>query len=127
MTATTLDTPWTDGKRYLWLAGPAVPWLVLPAGRLYQWTGAAGWAWAGPILLYGIIPLLDWLIGTDPHNAPESAVAQLENDPYYRAIVYAYIPAQYLATIWGAWLIVTASPSVLDYIGLIFSVGIING
>ena len=128
MTATTTPaTPWTDGKRYLWLLSPMIPVLVLTALGLYQWTGSALWAWGGPILLYGIIPVLDWLIGVDPHNAPESAVAQLENDPWYRAIVYAYIPAQYAATIWGAWLVVNVPMGAIDFAGLIFTVGIVNG
>src|SRR5258706_7225928 len=127
MTAATLTTPWVDGKRYLWLLSPMIPVLVLLALGLYQWTGNGLFAWGGPILLYGIIPLLDWLIGVDPHNAPESAVPQLENEPYYRAIVYAYIPTQFLATIWGAWIVAHAHPSALQLLGLGFTVGIVNG
>ena len=126
-TATNTTAPWVDGKRYLWLLSPAIPILVLMALGLYQWTGFGLFAWGGPILLYGLIPLLDWMIGEDPHNAPESAVAQLENDPYYRGIVYAYIPTQFAATIWGAWLVVNAPVSTVDFIGLIFTVGIVNG
>ena len=122
-----VSAPWVDGKRYLWLLSPMIPVLVMAALGLYQWTGTGLWAWGGPILLYGIIPLLDWLMGTDPINAPESAVPQLENDPYYRGIVYAYIPTQYIATIWGAWLVVTMDPPLLDLIGLIITVGIVNG
>lgn len=126
-TAPTPATPWVDGKRYLWLLSPAIPVLVLSALWLYQTTGSTVWAWGGPILLYAIIPVLDWLIGADPHNAPESAVARLDADPWYRAIVYAYIPTQYAATIWGAWIVATQSLPWYDYAGLIFTVGIVNG
>lgn len=119
--------PWTDGKRYLWLLSPFLPVLVLGAVLCYQWTGWTFFAWGGPIVLYGFIPLLDWLVGEDPHNAPESAVAQLENDPYYRGIVYAYIPIQFVATIWGAWLVATVEMPWYDYLGLIFTVGTVNG
>src|SRR2546421_10228397 len=98
MTTTTMNAAseqaWIDGKRWMWLLSPMIPILVLTALGLYEWTGWSIFAWGGPILLYGIIPLLDWLIGVDKHNAPETAVAQLENDPYYRFIVYAYIPTQ---------------------------------
>lgn len=131
MTTTTMsaagEQTWIDGKRWLWLLSPMIPVLVLMALGFFQWTGWSVFAWGGPILLYGIIPLLDWMIGADPHNAPESAVAQLENDLYYRAIVYAYIPAQFIATIWGAWIVVNSGASIFELVGLVFTVGIVNG
>lgn len=127
MSAVMNETQWTDGKYYLWLLSPAIPVLVLVALGLFQWTGLTVFAWGGPILLYGIIPLLDWLIGVDRNNAPESAVEQLENNLYYRGIVYAYIPTQVLATIWGAWLSVQSGTNPWELAGLIFTVGTVNG
>jgi alkane 1-monooxygenase len=131
MTATTVSAstaqPWVDGKRWLWLLSPTIPVLVVLALGLYQWTGFGLFCWGGPILLYGIIPVLDWLIGVDRNNAPESAVAQLDADPYYRAIVYAYVPMQYAATLWGTWLAVTSGASWWELVGLVFTVGIVNG
>ena len=121
------ETPWIDGKRYLWLLSPMVPVLVLLALGLYQFTGWGVFLWGGPILLYGIIPLLDWLIGVDHNNPPESAVERLEQDIFYRAIVYAYIPVQYLVTAWGAWVAVNGHLSGLEYLGLIITVGVVNG
>src|ERR1041385_338476 len=98
MTATTLTTSqaWIDGKRHLWLLSPLVPVLAVLGLAIFQFTGIAAFAWSGPLLLYVIIPFFDWLIGTDRSNPPESAVEQLENDRYYRFIVYAYIPAQFV-------------------------------
>src|SRR5437870_1152336 len=94
MTTQTLtpETAWTDGKRWLWLLSPGIPLLALLSLFLARETGTGWLYWGGPILLYGVIPLFDWLIGTDRTNPPESAVRQLEDDPYYRAIVFAYIP-----------------------------------
>ncbi|MFX6593886.1 alkane 1-monooxygenase, partial [Acinetobacter baumannii] len=80
-----------------------------------------------PLLVYAIIPLLDWLIGTDQNNPPESAVAQLEDDKYYRFIVYAYIPSQFILTVWGAWLVATHDMPAWHWIGLVLSVGAVNG
>lgn len=127
MTTSTLATPWADGKRYLWLLSPMIPVIGLLVLGLYNATHWGVLTWFGPILVYGLIPLLDKLIGTDPTNPPESAVPQLEADRYYRAVVYAYIPAQYLTTLWGAWLVVTGDLAGWEYLGLIFSVGAING
>ncbi|HEX4869479.1 MAG TPA: fatty acid desaturase [Moraxellaceae bacterium] len=130
MTTTTAPLPalsWSDPKRYLWLLSPAIPLLGVMIVALYSITGVGVLAWGGPFIVYVLVPVLDWLIGTDKTNPPESAVAQLENDPYYRAIVYAYIPSQFITTIWGGWLFVHEAHSLFAQIGLILSVGAING
>ena len=130
MNTSTIATPvtsWVDGKRYLWLLSPMLPLLALVGLGLFHSTGFGLFAWSGPIILYGIIPVLDWLIGVDRNNPPESAVAALENDLYYRVVVYCYIPAQYALTIYGAWLVAYGNVSAWELPGLIFTVGTING
>lgn len=121
------DSAWSDGKRYLWLLSPMVPVLALIGLGLHQYSGLGLFTWSGPFLIYGLIPLLDWLIGVDRNNPPEAAVAQLENDRYYRVIVYAYLPAQYALTAFGAWIVVNGNIAIWEYAGLIFTVGAING
>ncbi len=127
MTTATMSSEWLDGKRYLWLMSPLLPVLGLISFGFYFLTEWSIWLWMAPILIYGVIPLLDWLIGTDQTNPPESAVAQLENDKYYRVIVYAYIPSQYIMTLLGAWLVASYDLTVFDIVGVIFGVGAING
>lgn len=127
MTTATLNLPWTDSKRWAWLLSPALPWLGLAAIGLYFLTGHAAFLWGGPILLYGVIPLFDLIVGTDTSNPPESATSQLEEDRYYRSIVYAYIPAQYALTILGAWMVATQELAAIDIAGLVFTCGAING
>jgi len=121
------EATWTDGKRYLWLLSPAIPVLALFALWAFHVTGWTWLAWGGPILVYGVIPVLDWLVGEDTNNPPEAAVARLEGDLYYRVIVYAYIPTQVAATVYGAWLVAQGQLSALQLTGLIFTVGTING
>ncbi|EDY86525.1 alkane 1-monooxygenase [gamma proteobacterium HTCC5015] len=126
-TITANTTNWSDGKRYLWLLSPLIPFLGLIAVSLYFYTDWSFLLWMGPILAYVIIPVADLIVGTDRTNPPESAVPQLENDAYYRAIVYAYIPAQVGVTVWGAWLAVSGILSGWEIFGLCWSVGVING
>ncbi|MEN8720099.1 MAG: fatty acid desaturase [Oceanococcaceae bacterium] len=127
MTTTTFDMPWHDSKRWAWLLSPALPVLALATIGLYFVTGYSVFLWGGPILLYVVIPVFDWLVGTDEANPPESAVGDLEDDRYYRSIVYAYIPAQYLLTVLGAWMVATQGLSPLQIMGLLMTVGTING
>ncbi len=119
--------PWADGKRWLWLLSPALPLTGL-ASVIAVASGAPGWwLWTLPFVFYGIVPLLDWAIGEDRVNAPESAVGRLDQDRYYLRIVYAYIPSQYLSTILGTWLAVQGTLDLLSLIGLVVAVGMVNG
>ena len=125
--ATASSTSWRDGKRYFWLLSPALPVLVLLGLAAVPLTGSTTLCWIGPVLFYVVAPILDWLIGTDSVNAPESAVNQLEDDRYYRAIVFAYVPAQFVVTALGAWLAVTQDLSWFQLAGVLISTGMING
>ena len=118
---------WQDSKRYLWLLSPLLPTLGFLSVALFYLTGYSVFAWGGPILMYAVIPLFDRLIGTDRSNPPEAAVDRLENDAYYRLIVYAYIPAQFAMTILGAWVFMTGDLGGWTILGLALTCGTING
>lgn len=121
------DLRWSDGKRYAWLLG-----LFIPALPLLAWWGHAhtGWSlfwWSGPIVFYGLIPLLEPLLGEDRSNPPADAVAQLEADRYYRWCTYAYLPLMFAGLIVGAWLSVHGGLEVIDMVGLALTVGVATG
>ena len=75
---------WRDGKRYFWLLGSIIPAMVALSWFAVWATGLGVFWWAGPILTFGIIPVLDHIVGSDAENPPESALAWLQDDPYYR-------------------------------------------
>ena len=120
---------WKDTKRYKWLLSPALPVIGIAALTAYAVAPKKlrALAWAGPILVHGVIPALDRLIGEDTSNPPESAIKELENDKYYNLIAKAFIPSQYALTIMGAWLATRKNVPMLDRIGLTVSVGALNG
>lgn len=121
------DNTWTDGKRWLWLLSPALPVLGLVSVGAVLAGASPWWLLSLPAIFYGLIPILDWVIGEDANNAPESAVPMLDADRYYMRIVYAYVPSQYAVTILGAILAASGSLSVLQFALLIVTVGIVNG
>ena len=116
--ATPVDLPWRDGKRYLWLIGLVVPSLAFVAYLGHAVTGWSAWLWLGPIIILGVIPVTDLVVGRDRTNPPEEAVAALEADPYYRWIVYAYIPVQYLGFVAAMYLVARGNP-LPDLLGLV--------
>ena len=129
MTSTTVDNTqsYTDGKRYWWLLGLVVPTLPLGGYFMVQATGM-GVFWYWPLLfVYGVLPALDWLIGTDENNPPESAVPDLEDDAYYRWIVYLFVPLHLAIFIWGGWMFATANLLWWEALGLALSLGVVAG
>jgi alkane 1-monooxygenase len=123
-------SPGHDAKRHLWLLGTLVPVLACVCIAAYVWGGAATQAWAlwvVPALLFVIVPLLDWHIGSDASNPPESAARALEADSYYQRLVIAVVPFQILATVAGAWSAASLALSWPAWMGLILTVGGVNG
>jgi alkane 1-monooxygenase len=121
---------WRDSKRYLWLLGAVIPALVAASWLLVRATDVGAFWWSGPVVAFGIIPVLDHLIGPDTANPPDSVLSSLEDDAFYRWATYLYLPNQYgslLLACWlwsgGGWL----TMSFVDKLGLMATVGLIGG
>jgi alkane 1-monooxygenase len=127
MTAVAGVAAWTDRKRYLWMLGFTVMLLPLTGAQLAQATGASIFYWFAPLFIYTVIPLLDWLIGTDASNPPESAVPALEADRYYRWLVYLAVPIGYVIWIWAIAMVANGGLAWHEQLGLAISAGGIAG
>ena len=86
------DTTYLDRKRYAWLLSLVVPCTVGAGPALMAWTGDPLSLWAPVAFFYLVAPLLDWMLGVDQSNPPESAVPALEHDRYYRRITFLLVP-----------------------------------
>ncbi|MEM9388200.1 MAG: alkane 1-monooxygenase [Pseudomonadota bacterium] len=80
-----------------------------------------------PIYAYCLVPLLDAWFGEDRNNPPEALVPSLERDPFYRAVLIAYLPAQYACFAWGAHTFVNGDLAWPEALGLVLSLGLIGG
>jgi alkane 1-monooxygenase len=92
-----------DRKHWAWALSPLyplMPFLGLAAHHYTGWQISLGL----PLLIaYGLMPLLDALIGDDRNNPPEAVVPQLDADRYYRWLTWAAVPLHYAALIGCAW------------------------
>src|SRR5690349_14936618 len=128
MTTAAASAPaWTDRKRYLWMLGFTVMLLPLTGVQLAQATGWPVFYWFAPLFIYTVIPLLDWAIGSDASNPPESAVPALEADRYYRVIVYAAVAIEYGIWIFAFGMIAHGGLAWHEQLGLAISAGGIAG
>ena len=120
-------TPAVDGKRYLWVWGIIVAFLPMIGGAMATLTGWPVLWFFAPFFVYAVVPLADYIVGEDATNPDESALEQLEDDPYYRWCTYLFIPVQYVVIVWAAWLVGSGSLGWIALAGLTWSAGIVSG
>ena len=89
--------------------------------------GSDLWLFAPTLILYGLVPLLDLLIGADGNNPAETDVPALESDRYYRWIVYLSLPLIYLTLAFCAWYAVNTDLSWYGYAALALAMGWTGG
>jgi alkane 1-monooxygenase len=117
---------WYDTKRYAWLLGLAIPALPFLAIGLVGVTHIGLFWWLGPIFAFGILPPLDTAIGKDSESPPESLIATLERDHYYRWCVYLFLPLQLAALLWACAEWSSGTLSILDRLGLAITTGVVG-
>jgi len=121
------EATWRDGKRYAWLLGLLVPTLPFISWALVEATGLGVLWWFGPFVIFGVFPVLDQLVGTDPNNPPDGVIKWLEQDRYYRWCTYAYIPIQYASLVFACYWWADGGLSVIESVGLAATVGCVSG
>ncbi|CAH2799793.1 MAG: Alkane-1 monooxygenase (EC [uncultured Paraburkholderia sp.] len=77
--------------------------------------------------MFGIIPVLDYLIGNDPGNPLEEVVATLERERYYRRVVYLATFIEYVSFFGALWIVGTHALKWYDYLGFALSLGPATG
>ena len=118
---------WTDGKRYAWLLGILIPVAPFIAWGIDALTGFGAIYFIGPVLVFIAFPLLDFAIGLDNTNPPDSVLKFLEQDRYYRWCTYVFIPIQYGGLVLACYLWSSGELSIVESIGLALTMGVVGG
>jgi len=130
MAATTLDSTtvhYIDRRRSGWLLSTLMILLPFVGIGLREVTGSDLWLFAPTVILYGLVPALDRILGEDRNNPAESDVTFLEDNLYYRWIVFLSVPLVYLTLALCAWYAVNADLSWYGYLGLAIAMGWTSG
>ncbi len=80
-----------------------------------------------PILVFGLIPLLDALLGVDKRNPIEEEEGSLAEDRFFRAIPWVCAPLQVAFVLWAAYVITHQPFRFVEMLGFVLSVGITSG
>jgi alkane 1-monooxygenase len=121
------ETPWRDARRYMWPAAIIVPVLPFLSYGIVHRSGAAGWWWLTPVLVFVVIPVVDLFGGDDVGNPPEEVARALQNDRYYRWLTFLYLPLQFGGLVLGAWQWRDGGLGWVGRLGLLASLGTVNG
>ncbi|WP_066585432.1 alkane 1-monooxygenase [Corynebacterium provencense] len=129
------EQKWIDKKKYAWVFSlfPAAIPLILLGG--VEWMKAvdapeffvhATW-FLGPVAVFILIPIGDFVLGRDGENAPEEFVPQLEETKYYRIISYLYFPIMLASIVLCCWQWTYGGLTWYDKLGLAWSMGMTSG
>ena len=108
------------------------PWFygivfIVPASVLIGHAMGGGWHWLTPLLVFGVIPVLDHLLGVDKHNPYPQKTVKAEGMNLWQIITWLCAPIQLALIIWGGWVISHHQLSLVEAIGLTVSVGVSSG
>ncbi|BFN13335.1 MULTISPECIES: alkane 1-monooxygenase [Marinobacter] len=116
-------------KKYSYLIAmiPLVlPPLLLAVGESTGLVNA--FSWGVPVVVFGIIPLLDLMLGKDALNPDEqSDVPRLNQEKYYRAVTLIWVVAYAALLGWGVWVLASGVFSLVGALGWVVSIGIVGG
>lgn len=119
--------PYSDTKRRGWLLSAVFPLLPVFAIGLQAATGVE-WVLVLPlVVVYAVVPMLDFILGEDGSNPPASAVPRLEADLYYRLLTWMTVPLHYLSLCLAVYWAATASLSWPAWFALAWSAGLVGG
>ncbi len=118
---------YSDNKRYLWLIAVLFPLVPFAGMGLVARTGQGWTVWVPLLVIYALVPLLDYLFPNDASNPPEQIVPQLEADRYYQVLNYLTVPLHFAVLIGGAWFVANYPLGWFALLGHSLLVGAISG
>lgn len=116
-----------DGKRWLWIFSVLSPSMPLIAALLIYATGSAWFSLLPVAVYFGLVPILDALIGEDEHNPPEAVIEQLSQDQYYRVLLFLSVPVFWASFIAAMWAVGALGLPIWGQILLILGAGVASG
>ena len=116
-------------KRYAYLLVLVVPAIAAYVSyKLTMGENVMFWAWFPVIFIFGIIPVIDYIIGKDPANPDEdNEVPGMTNDWYYRLLTMGCVPIHLAVLVYAGWALASVEMSLAAQFGWILSIGVVGG
>lgn len=116
-------------KKYSYLIAMVplfLPPLLLAAGQATDLVNL--FSWGVPVVVFGIIPILDMLLGKDSLNPDEETdVPRMVGERFYKAITLGWVAGFAALLVWSMLELASGTFSLVGSIGWIVSIGIVGG
>jgi len=100
---------------------------LVPFSVVIGYSLGGAYTFLTPIFVFGVIPVLDFIVGLSTENPTHAQEELLKDKLSYRAITIICVPLQVVMVIWGAYVVSESVLSPLETIGFIFSIGVSSG
>ncbi len=108
MTGLTNSLKLMHWKRYGFLMGFLPLALPIVAWNRMETTDWQIFAWSPLVVIFGLVPLVDSLMGNDLNNPEGDVVFSLGEDRWYSSLLVVVVPLQLALVFWGVGVFVTA-------------------
>ena len=85
------------------------------------------WNFMLPVFAYYVVPLLDMLAGLNTWSPAARETAALERNPYYRLLLYVYVPLHYAVLLTAVWLVTQHAQPWYALVGITLTTGTVTG
>ncbi|MCA0131271.1 alkane 1-monooxygenase [Winogradskyella alexanderae] len=109
-------------KDLKYLAAFSIPSVAL-IGLMFQ----NYWVWATPVFAFVCIPVLELIFPMDTSNLDDKTADSKLKNKVFDWLLYLNLPVVYGILIYGLYLVSTSNLETYEFVGLIFSVGIVLG
>ena len=104
---------------------------ILPTLVVFGYFMGGAWNFSNFLFAYGLVPLIDELVGKDPVNIKKEDLPILSGQVYFEAILHMLVYAHLILIIWGCYVISAGTMTGLEIIGftlslMVLSSGMIN-
>lgn len=100
---------------------------LLPVFVVVGYYAGGGWNFLTLVVVYGVFPIQDWLLGLDPENPRPEDEKTLSDDRYFRFVTYAWVYVQVALLVWAAGAFAVGTWSVWTAGAFLASVATVTG
>ena len=117
------DRKWAMAKRHWYLITLIVPAILIFSGVMAIETQSGQWLWLLTVVFFIVIPIVDWVVGSDSFNPSEEEQEVLKEDRYYVKILYVATAFQWVGLASMVCVVTQGDFSWFNILGAILSVG----